>query len=207
VTALRGVGWRSPRGLLVGTALLVGALLLGHGAWIQAKGRLGQFLMARAWDASIERGQTPDAPWPGARTRPVARLVVPALDVDRLVLDGVDLPALAWGPGLVHGAAGHRLIAGHRDTHFRFLGDLAPGHRLSLEPALGPSMDWEVIDRSVVDGRITRIDLDAPGPLLTLATCYPVDGHHTNTPYRLIVRARPLENPAHTASGTTAWAP
>jgi len=192
---------------LVGTIVLLGALLLGHGAWIHAKGRLGQHLMARAWDVSITTGQPPAPPWPGARTRPVARLVVPGLEIDRLVLEGIDLPALAWGPGLVNGADGHRLIAGHRDTHFRFLGDLAPGHRLSLEPALGSSSDWEVFDRSVVDSRITQVDLDAPGSLLTLTTCYPVDGHQPGTPYRLIVRARPLAAGGPASSEAPAWAP
>ena len=198
---------RPARRFLIGSTVLLGAVLLGHGAWIHAKGRLGQHLMTRAWEASVEQGRAPAAPWPGARTRPVARLVVPALDIDRLVLEGIDLPGLAWGPGLVRGAHGHRLIAGHRDTHFRFLGDLQPGHRLSLEPTLGPRSDWQVIDRTVVDSRTARIDLDAPGPLLTLATCYPVDGRHADTPLRLIVRARPLPTHAANPREAPAWAP
>lgn len=188
-------------------AALLATALLAHGAAIHAKGWLGQQLMARSWQRAIEAERAPDPPWPGARTRPVARLVVPDLAIDRLVLDGIDLPNLAWGPGLARGAGGHHVLAGHRDTHFRFLGDLAPGHRLSLQTAAGPTTEWEVVGRRVVDGRDVRLDLDAPGPLLSLVTCYPLDGAAPGTPFRLIVRARALGSGPEPATEALAWAP
>lgn len=174
------------------TGLCLSALaLLGHAGWIHGKGYLGQWLMARAWiEAEHNDGDVPE-PWPGARTRPVARLVVPELKIDRLVLEGLDLPNLAWGPGSIEGAAGHRIIAGHRDTHFRFLGDLEPGDPLELRFPGRTVSHWTVDARRVVDSRHRLLDLDAPGPLLTLVTCYPLDAGMSETPHRLVINARP----------------
>ncbi|NKI34492.1 sortase [Wenzhouxiangella sp. XN79A] len=197
---------RRSTGMLACLVLLGGLALIGHGGWIHVKGWLGQHLMARSFAAALEQQRAAEPPWPGARARPVARLVVPALDIDRLVLDGIELPKLAWGPGTTAGERGHRVIAGHRDTHFRFLGDLAPGQRLSLQPAVGRARDWEVIDRRIVDSRTTAIDLDAPGPLLSLLTCYPLDGHRPGTPFRLIVRARPIDDADAYSEEAVAWA-
>jgi sortase A len=139
-------------------------------------------------------------------------LVVPNLEIDRLVLDGAELPNLAWGPGMTRGAQGHRVIAGHRDTHFRFLGDLAPGQRLQLETGGGEIVDWQVVERRIVDSRTTSIDLDAPGPLLTLLTCYPLEGLDSGTPFRLVLAARPLGRTKALETKTPvpevlAWAP
>lgn len=175
--------------LLVGVA----GWQLGGAGWQQGKGWLGQVLMQRAWTSAD--GGVAAAPWPGARTRPVARLFVPELKLDRLVVEGAATQNLAWGPGLEAGTAGHVLIAAHRDTHFRFLGELQPGHRVQLErPGLG-TRTWQVMQRRVVDSRTTAIDLDAPGPLLTLVTCYPIDAAAAGGPLRLVVSARPVDGP------------
>lgn len=210
-----GAGRCRTRRVGIAVSLVAAALLIGHGAWIHGKGWLGQQLMARAWSEAREKGRPPEAPWPGARTRPVARLVIPDLQIDRLVLDGVDLPNLAWGPGMTEGPRGHRIIAGHRDTHFRFLGDLSPGHRIRLESLEGEPLDWEVVERSIVDSRTTAIDLEAAGPMLTLLTCYPLGGSNPGTPFRLVLAARPVKRPIDPGPGfevhaagreTLAWA-
>lgn len=196
--------------IAIAVALLAAStLLFGHAAWIHAKGFVGQLLMERAWSRAERTGDEPALPWPGARTRPAARLIVPALDVDRLVLEGVDLPKLAWGPGLVSGQRNHHVIAGHRDTHFRFLGDLKPGDGVQLafahrrdEAPTGPgTSNWVVAGANVVDSRTARIDLDAPGPLLTLVTCYPLDAQFGGTPLRLVITARPQRGDAWPGSG------
>jgi sortase A len=189
------------RGGLIALALAAAAVLLGQGAWIHGKGWLGQHLMTHAWTTAREQHREPEPPWPGARTRPVARLFVPELKVDRLVLEGIDLPNLAWGPGMAEGPRGHRIIAGHRDTHFRFLGDLAPGQELRLVAGSGQITDWQIIERRVIDSRTTQLDFDATGPLLTLLTCYPLDGVDAGTPYRLVLAARPMASAARVSEG------
>jgi len=169
---------------------------LGSAAWIQGKGQLGQWLMERHW----HKGDDATLPWPGARTRPAARLYMPELAIDRLVVKGLATPNLAWGPGLHVGPAGHVVIAAHRDTHFAFLSRVEPGQRIELEHPAGVIRNWRVDDLRVVDSRDTEIDLNAPGPQLTLVTCWPFNTLETGGPLRLVVRARPVADPGGGAS-------
>ena len=159
--------------------------------WIQGKGLVGQWLMKSSWAAAGEQG--PELPWPGARTRPAARLFVPELNLDRLVVEGVATPNLAWGPGIETGPNGHVLIAAHRDTHFRFLGGLEQGHRIQLEQPAGVVRHWRVQQSRIVDSRTTHLDMNAPGPLLTLVTCWPIDAIEAGGPLRLVVSAVPVD--------------
>jgi len=185
---LQGVRQTLLPGLVV--LLIVWVMVdLGTAGWIQAKGWLGQELMQRNWDG----GQRRALPWPGARTRPVARLRLPALQIDRLVVEGIATANLAWGPGLQQGRRGHRVIAAHRDTHFAFLSRVQSGQTIELEDAAGHFSRWVIDDLKIVDSRTTTIDLDAPGPLLTLVTCWPFNAVESGGPLRLLVRARPIE--------------
>lgn len=173
------------RAVLVAMALL-GLAELARFGWIQGKGWLGQELMQRAWASADER---PDVPWPGARTRPAARLYVPELALDRLVVEGIETPNLAWGPGIATGENGHTIIAAHRDTHFAFLGRLETGQTVRLERPRGTIEQWRISDRRIVDARTTELDLDAEGPLLTMVTCWPIDAVDAGGPLRLVVSA------------------
>jgi sortase A len=176
--------------LVVLALIVIGAAEIARSGWIHAKGQAGQWLMARAW-ADAEAGETPRRPWPGARTRPAARLFVPELQLDRLVVEGMDTPNLAWGPGIATGPNGHTVIAAHRDTHFAFLGRLESGHRLELERPGGATGRWRVAGRRIVDAHSTQLNMDAPGPLLTLVTCWPLDATDAGGPLRLVVHAVP----------------
>ena len=99
------------------------------GAWEQQEAR-------RAWDeararaiVALARRSVPgvslaaDIP-PGT---PVARLVIPRLGLDEIVLEGVDGNSLNAGPGHLTGSAfpgerGNSVISAHRDRHFARLG-------------------------------------------------------------------------------------
>ena len=177
--------------LLIASLLLAAFSQLAQFGWIHGKGLVGQWLMASAWAESDEDGAA--SPWPRARTRPAARLFVPELELDRLVVEGVQTPNLAWGPGIETGPNGHVLIAAHRDTHFRFLGDLERGHRIELEQPAGVIRNWRVQESRIVDSRTTRLDMNARGPLLTLVTCWPLDAIDAGGPLRLVVSAVPSE--------------
>jgi sortase A len=200
-TTLRSVLARRTSFLaLVALLLTWAATDLATAGWIQAKGWLGQALMERHWSAGADQREA--LPWPGARTRPVARLRLPELQIDRLVVEGTATPGLAWGPGLAQGRRGHRVIAAHRDTHFAFLGRVRPGQSVELEEASGQISRWTVDELRVVDSRTTTLDLDAAGPRLTLVTCWPLNAVETGGPLRLLVRARPTGGPdAAGASG------
>lgn len=174
------------RRILIASLLAVGLWQLGGAATIEAKAWLGQILLERAWAQSREE-EGPVSPWPGAVSHPVARLRVPELDIDYLVLDGADTPVLAWGPGMETGPAGHRLIAAHRDTHFRFLEHLVTGAEVELELGGGQTEHWRVASQQVVDSRTTGLNLAAPNQM-TWVTCWPFDAIEAGGPLRLLVQ-------------------
>lgn len=176
------------------------ALFLGKGAWIIGKARIAQVLLARAWDAtqtgSAEAREAGVKPWPWADTWPVARLTVPRLGIDEIVLAGGSGEAMAFGPALVQGGcAGNLVLAGHRDTHFRFLRDLAAGDEITLETPDGKARIYRVEGSEVVDFRDRRPLAPTPGPALTLVTCYPFDAVAPGGPLRFVVRAVPPRSP------------
>jgi sortase A len=159
---------------------------LGSGAAVQVKAWLGQALLERAWrQTGATRAQV--EPWPGAISYPVARLRVPELGIQQLVLNGADTPVLAWGPGMESGRHGLRLIAGHRDTHFRFLRRLGHGHRLHLDYSDGSIEHWRVVATRIIDARTTRLNLDLALERLYLVTCYPFDALRAGGPWRWVV--------------------
>jgi sortase A len=186
------------RALLLASVATVAIWQIGVGASVHAKAWLGQVLLERAWARADERAdgrREPVAPWPGAVSHPVARLRVPALAVDHLVLEGADTPVLAWGPGMETGPNGHRMIAAHRDTHFRFLQHVEIGQRFELELAGGQTEYWRVVDQSIVDSRTTQLDLGFDARVLTLVTCYPFDRPEAGGPMRLLTSLEPVEAP------------
>lgn len=179
------------RRLLIVSLLLLAAWQFGSAGWIHLKAGLGQFLLERAWQERLE-GEGVADPWPGAVSHPVARLRMPRLSVDHLVLDGLDTPVLAWGPGMVVGEGGHHVLAAHRDTHFSYLRDVATGDRFELIGADGRRRWWEVAKIRIVDSRQHGVDLSLPGRSMTLITCYPFDAPVAGGPERLVVRLLPV---------------
>ena len=176
------------RGLIV--VLLVFALWqIAIGGWIQTKAWLGQVLLERAWSTSAEAGGR--VPWPGAVSYPVARLSLPELALDWLVLQGLDGAVLAWGPGTEMGPKGHRVIAAHRDTHFRPLEQVKPGQLFRLETNDGSVDHWRVVETSIVDARLNALDMGLNEQRLTLVTCYPFDGSQPGGPLRFVVSLVP----------------
>jgi sortase A len=174
------------RPLLITCFLAVGLWQIAGATSIHAKAWLGQVLLERAWNRSQDSDE-PVAPWPGSVSHPIARIQVPALDIDHLVLEGADTPILAWGPGMEVGPNGHRLIAAHRDTHFRFLEKIEEGESVRLELANGVLETWQVVGRQVIDARATGLDMNAPGDRMTWVTCWPFDAIEAGGPMRLLV--------------------
>jgi sortase A len=190
----------SRRAIFRRAATAFGILLVGVGLWqlgtagaIHAKALLAQVLLMRAWAATLG-GAVAARPWPWADTHPVARLQVPALGVDQIVLAGASGRTLAFGPGhlggtAIPGSAGHTVISGHRNTHFRFLEDLAPGTALRLQRSDGDWRVYRVAGREVIDARHARLVRDDGRPALTLVTCYPFDALVPGGPLRYLVFA------------------
>lgn len=179
--------------LLVACLLGLGFWQLGQGAWIPAKAWVAQEMMQRAWRRA-EAGEVTPPPWPWADTWPVARLSARGGDVELIVLEGGSGRTLAFGPGhlpasVLPGEGGNSIIAGHRDTHFRFLKDVEPGDTVLVERPDGRGHLFRIVAIDVVDARRGSILLDTDEPMLSLVTCYPFDAAAPGGPMRYVVTA------------------
>jgi len=172
----------------------LGAWQVASAGWIHAKAVVAQKLIASAWQQARDGGVS-RRPWPGADTRPIARLTVPSRDVDLFVLEGASGRSLAFGPGHVSGTArpgswGNSVIVAHRDTHFAFLRNLALGDEIVVESAPSGVARYRVREVTVVDKGETRMLDPADEAQLTLITCYPFDAVRPGTTQRYVVIAQ-----------------
>jgi sortase A len=166
---------------------------------MHAKAELAGILVRRAWEQSVQSGR-PQAPWPWADTHPVARIRIPRLDYDEIVLEGASPRTLAFGPahllnGTGLGEPGNLVLAGHRTSWFRPLESVADGDTILVQwfqPRRGGLQErtYMVNRISVVAPQDTALLAPTPEDELTLITCYPF-GRGPQSPQRFIVRASP----------------
>ncbi len=125
---------------------------------------------------------------------PVARLVIPKLDFDAIVLEGVDGDDLNAGPGHLPGSAfpgepGNAIISAHRDRHFNHLDALEVGDTLFTESGARRNA-WVVVSTRVLDKNAPAL-FHMKDATLTLTTCWPIR-YLGPAPDRLIVTAKPI---------------
>ena len=186
--------------LFVAAMLLAGLALTSRAAYLRAKAELAGVLIRRAWQETLDTGES-RPPWPWADTHPVARLRIPRLHYDEIVLEGATPRTLAFGPARLLSAAdfgepGNLELAGHRDTWFKPLEAVAIGDGIDIE--------WYDSRRGGLRSlsyRVTTIRVVAPEDVsllaptfddtLTLVTCYPF-GRSPRSPLRYIIRASRL---------------
>lgn len=188
--------FRLAGGCVVACLLCLGFWQLGQGAYIPAKAWLAQELMVRAWVRTQEDDDR-YVPWPWADTWPVARLTAQSGKINLIVLAGGSGRTLAFGPGHLSASAlpgdtGNSVIAGHRDTHFRFLRDIEVGESLSIERIGGGRHFYEVTGIDIVDARRGSLLLDTDASVLSLVTCYPFDAVEAGGPLRYVVTAKKI---------------
>ena len=154
-----------------------------------------------------------DLPVPEAGD-PVARIEIPRIGVDFIVLQGVDLRWLQDGPGHfpqtpLPGQAGNAAIAGHRTTYkapFNRIDELNPGDEITITSLQGtftyrvnanpePSGDGVSGHFIVGSSDITILDQNV-GNRLTLMACHP----KFSAAQRIVVTATLVSNPAPTTS-------
>lgn len=134
---------------------------------------------------------------------PIAVLRIPKIRLEVAVLPGTDNWTLDRGVGHIEdtappGADGNLGIAGHRDSFFRGLKDIAPGDVIELDTLEGT--DTYRIERTwvVSPDEVSVLD-PTPTRALTLVTCHPFY-FVGSAPDRFIVRA------VHVGGGPAPWA-
>ncbi|HEX8851352.1 MAG TPA: class D sortase [Gemmatimonadaceae bacterium] len=182
--------------------VLAGVALAGWAGAAYGRGWLAQSHARAEWEAKLAHAAVERARNYGASSTaslaegaPVARLLVPKISLDDIVLEGVTAEVLNGGPGHLPGSAlpgdeGNAVVSAHRDRHFRRLGELALGDTVVTETEAGRT-SWRVVGRKVVhkDAPVIRRE---SGRVLTLTTCWPI-GYLGGAPERLILRAVPLD--------------
>jgi sortase A len=166
---------------------------------MHAKAKLAGVLIRRAWEQSLQSGKA-QPPWPSADLRPIARLQIPRLGYDEIVLEGATASSLAFGPthmlsGARFGEPGNLLLAGHRTSWFLPLERIAQNDLIYIS--------WFDSRRRARYARTYRVSLirvveatdftmlaPTSGDALTLLTCYPF-GRGAGSPQRYMVRALP----------------
>lgn len=183
--------------IVILATLITGGWLLGSGSWIWAKATLAQHLLEQTWSEMQQSkmiGQNKTVkPWPWADTYATAKLQVPELSVDMVVLQGDSGRTLAFGPGHSSDSAqpgdpGTTVISGHRDTHFAFLEKLTTNMRIQLH-TLGDRMSYRVKETRIIDSRKGGIMTPENVHGLLLVTCYPFDSIEPGGPLRYLVWA------------------
>ena len=156
-----------------------GAVLFGQGIYLHAKAMLAQVLLQRAFAETIATGHAVK-PWPWADTWPEAHIMVKRIGASAIVLAGSSGQALAFGPGHVEhtadaGERGVAVYAAHRDTHFRFLKDVAMGDEIDVTRRDGKTFRYRADGSSIVRFDQSGIDPFTAGHELVLTTCWPFD--------------------------------
>jgi LPXTG-site transpeptidase (sortase) family protein len=190
---------------IAGFALLIaGGLLFSFAGGRYALGAVAQDEARRTWDeakahsalnaaqALVFRDRGLGAIVDGA---PVARLVIPKIGLDEIVLEGVDDNSMNGGPGHFPGSPfpgepGNAIISAHRDRHFKHFDELAIGDTIRTESG-SRTASWVIVSRRVVDKAAPAL-FPSKKATLTLTTCWPIR-YLGSAPDRLIVTAKPVE--------------
>jgi LPXTG-site transpeptidase (sortase) family protein len=207
------------RGVLGYSLFFAGGALMAFAGGRYAVGEWQRQDARRLWDEAEARAivalarQTAsvDERNPAAiiRGAPIARLLIPRLGVDEIVLEGVDDNTLNAGPGHLPGSVypgerGNSVISAHRDRHFARLGEIKVGDTLVTEGSAHRGRErWVVISRRVIAANAPAL-FHTREAMLTLTTCWPIRYLGT-APERLVVSAIPI-GPVETPSFANASA-
>jgi sortase A len=180
------------RSFLALVLAIAGTMLFGQGVYIHAKAILAQVLLQRAFTETIATGHAVK-PWPWADTWPEARITVQRIGASAIVLAGSSGQALAFGPGHVErtadaGERGVAVYAAHRDTHFRFLKDVAVGDEIDVTRRDGKIFRYRADSSAIVRFDQSGIDPFTAGHELVLTTCWPFDAI-AHGPMRYVLHA------------------
>lgn len=110
----------------------------------------------------------------------IGRIVIPKINLDHPVFEGVDETVIHWGPGHWPGSAmpgkvGNTVFAGHRVTHTRPFYDidlLNPGDDIIVHTADG-TFTYKVTGHQIVTPKDTWIVNPTPTATITIFACHP----------------------------------
>ena len=129
----------------------------------------------------------------------VGRIEIPRIHLSAMIAEGTSGHVLREGAGHVSGSAlpgqpGNVVIAAHRDTFFRRLGQLKTGDAIELTTPDGQYF-YRVRSTDIIGPDETWVLKPTSDQTLTLVTCYPFY-YVGAAPQRFVVRAQRLPAPS-----------
>ncbi len=173
--------------MVVGVQLLRGTI-----ARERARTDWAKLMKSASFTAVAELGQKRRI----ASGRPVTRVIIPAIRLDEVVVEGLGDRDLWAGPGhmpgtVLPGENGNSVLSAHRDRHFHRLDDVRVGDVIETQTEQ-MSVRWRVIKRQIVLKDDKSI-FETTEPRLTLTTCWPTR-YLGPAPDRLLITAEPVSS-------------
>jgi sortase A len=173
-----------------------GAAAIGYSSWLWVEGAYAQKLGAYQLLHS-EPLRTVQASAGSLREGALfGQIEIPAIGLEAIIFEGTSDTTLTRGVGHLSTSsrpdskAGNIVLAAHRDTFFRPLRKIQPGHEVTLLTTRG-LFRYVVESTATVEPTDLEVIQPTPNPVLTLITCYPFT-FIGNAPERYIVRAVPI---------------
>lgn len=164
--------------MLLGIAMSVIAWQFSQGNDVYVQAWVAQSLLHTAWVRTQASGHQVK-PWPWANTWPLARLSVPRLKVEKIILSHANggMSAFALGhsdSSVLPGELGNSVLnVMHREIYFGFLKALKPGDVLVLESLRSGRWHYQVSAIYIVDKADTYLVEPSLNRRLTLVSSYP----------------------------------
>ena len=152
---------------------LFGISLTAKPTYYYMKGICAQLLLEKAWSITKRTGNSSKA-WSWADTLPVAKLKIPEISLNQIVLEGEEIEAMTFGPAIIESSLESKnvIIAGHRDSFFRNLAELKEGDIIKLEKA-DKNLSYKISNVIITDPLDTKWLEPTFNDRITLITCYP----------------------------------
>jgi len=161
--------------------VLAGGVLCAYVGGSYARMYIHQRRLLQEWDG------------PSAQSKNLAKLSIPKINLEDIVLEGASQHSLLLGPAhlsasAIPGTTGNVVIAGHRDTFFRHIHSLRYGDDIYVLRS-GKQFHYVVRSRKIVEETDLSVLKDSKDGELTLITCYPTHAIGPAT-RRLIIVAK-----------------
>jgi sortase A len=172
---------KSPKwgSMIIGITISVMVWQFTQGNLVSAEAWLAQRLLHTSWLRAQASGRKVE-PWPWANAWPLARLSVPHLKLEEIVLNQAGdngMSAFALGhsrSSVLPGELGNSVLnVHHRETFTKFLKQLRQGDTLVLESLGSGSWHYQVSAIYIVDKTDTYLVSPSLNRRLTLVSCYP----------------------------------
>jgi sortase A len=179
---------------LIGLILIaMGLIYFAKASAMPIKALIGDLRLNYVWEEALKTGK-PKPPWSGADFLPIGQIKIPKLGISRIVLNSASGEAMTWGIGKVSSSSEVEVtttsvLAGHRDSHMRFLSKLQIGDQVEYQLINGIKKTYVIREIKIVRNASYLLPItEKNNDILVLTTCWPFNAV-VSGPERFILTA------------------